>query len=899
MSRLGCCSRRSALVATTVLLAGCLDFDTGRRCLESADCKDGLVCLEQRCGACPGASNGPFQVGGSILGLDAAGLALVLDGPAGAQRLEVPAGATAFSFPGKLPVAAGWSIEVAAQPAPLACGLVGAAGKMGCADVAAPQVVCGPPRGIGGTVAGLAGTGLLLRAPGLVDLAVPAGATTFRFAGGLPTGAPYALAVAAQPTAPWQTCAVSGGEGTVGQADVSAAVACTANQYALGGTLSGATAAGLVLRTAGQADLPVPANAATFTFPAKLASGTAYAVTVAARPSSLYCSVANGAGTIGGEDRTDVAVTCVDAAHLPQPQAPVVTAPAKLSTGATAQASVPDQPGMTFSWSVSGGTLVGPAAGLTTSFKAGNPGTLTVWCAAKNAANVAVQGSASVAVYALPAIASFASASSTITQGDATRLTGVFSGGTGAVDHGIGAVASGVATSTGPLAGDTTFALAVTSPAGAVATATTTVHVVPPPAISSFSASPASIVKGASTQLTGVFSGGSGVIDPGGLPATSGVPVTVSPTFPGAYTLTVTNAAGAATSTSAFVQVVIPFVPQDWEGGFGAWYADNGIWSVGAPTNATGPGAAHGGQNVASTGLAQTPPAGAFSRLIGPWFTVPEAAGAPRLRLWHWFNNECFNYGGGLAGCGVSATVQEYGTQDWTVLATWRTPGAGGPWARAWIDLTRFAGKAVRLGFHVETGSGSLVSPVGAWYLDDLALETGTPALTLPETWEAGLGDWYTDNGVWEVGTPTNPSGPGAAHGGTAVASTGLAQDHQRNRDSRLMSPPLTLPPAASAPRLRFWHWFNHGCAQSGGGGPDGNCFAAAGVREVGSATWTDLATWRGSSGGWANPLLDLTAFGGKTVQIGFYILTSEYSAYRPWDAWGAWYVDDVAIEHD
>lgn len=71
-----------------------------------------------------------------------------------------------------------------------------------------------------------------------------------------------------------------------------------------------------------------------------------------------------------------------------------------------------------------------------------------------------------------------------------------------------------------------------------------TVTEVPPPTISSFSAASSSIAIGNSTQITAVFSGGTGIITPGSIPVSSGDTITVSPSTSTSYTLTVVNPAG-------------------------------------------------------------------------------------------------------------------------------------------------------------------------------------------------------------------------------------------------------------------------------------------------------------------------------------------------------------------
>jgi hypothetical protein len=80
----------------------------------------------------------------------------------------------------------------------------------------------------------------------------------------------------------------------------------------------------------------------------------------------------------------------------------------------------------------------------------------------------------------------------------------------------------------------------------------------PAPSITSFTATPASITAGASASLTGVFSGGTGVITPGNLPATSGTAVSVTPTATTTYTLTVTATNGTVVTKAVTVTVNVP-----------------------------------------------------------------------------------------------------------------------------------------------------------------------------------------------------------------------------------------------------------------------------------------------------------------------------------------------------
>jgi 6-phosphogluconolactonase (cycloisomerase 2 family) len=162
---------------------------------------------------------------------------------------------------------------------------------------------------VGGSVSGLAGSGLILQDNGADGLPIAAnGAFTFKTA--LMAGTPYAVKVSIQPTNPTQVCTVANGSGTLNANASGVAVSCI-TQFAVGGMLSGLSGSGLVLQNNGGERLPVAANGA-FSFTTLLAAGAAYSVTVSAQPNTPgeSCAVANGSGTVSAAVTT-VAVTCV------------------------------------------------------------------------------------------------------------------------------------------------------------------------------------------------------------------------------------------------------------------------------------------------------------------------------------------------------------------------------------------------------------------------------------------------------------------------------------------------------------------------------------------------------------------------------------------------------------
>jgi sugar lactone lactonase YvrE len=82
--------------------------------------------------------------------------------------------------------------------------------------------------------------------------------------------------------------------------------------YTIGGTVSGLSASGLTLDDNGGNTLTVASGATTFTFSTALASGAAYAVTVASQPTGEICTVSSGSGNATA-NVTSVAIACVAA----------------------------------------------------------------------------------------------------------------------------------------------------------------------------------------------------------------------------------------------------------------------------------------------------------------------------------------------------------------------------------------------------------------------------------------------------------------------------------------------------------------------------------------------------------------------------------------------------------
>jgi len=254
-----------------------------------------------------------FTVGGTIAGLSGTGLVLRDNG---GDDLVIPAGATSFTFATPLVTGSAFAVTVLTQPSSptQACTVTGGTGTVAASNVTTVSISCTfDAFTVGGTIAGLTGTGLVLQDNAGDDLTVPAGATTFTFATAVPSGAPYAVTVLTQPTSPSQICTVEAGAGTVTSAGITnVAITCVPKTFTVGGTITGLTGTGLVLQDNAGDNLTVAAGATTFAFATPVASGSPYAVTVLAQPTApaQTCTVASGTGTVGAADVTSVAITC-------------------------------------------------------------------------------------------------------------------------------------------------------------------------------------------------------------------------------------------------------------------------------------------------------------------------------------------------------------------------------------------------------------------------------------------------------------------------------------------------------------------------------------------------------------------------------------------------------------
>jgi alpha-tubulin suppressor-like RCC1 family protein len=251
-----------------------------------------------------------YTISGAVTGL--AGGSLVLQNNSGDNLATSTNGS--FVFTTSIISGSGYSVSVFAQPTTPSqtCSVTNGTGTVGNANVMNISIVCIENTiAIGGTVTGLAGSGLLLQNNSGDNLATSTNGS-FVFTAPIASGSSYNVSVFAQPTTPSQTCSVTNGTGTVGNANVmNVGITCTTNTYTIGGTVTGLAGSGLVLQNNSGNNLATSTNGS-FVFTTSIISGSGYSVSILTQPTtpSQTCSVTNGTGTVGNANVMNVGVTC-------------------------------------------------------------------------------------------------------------------------------------------------------------------------------------------------------------------------------------------------------------------------------------------------------------------------------------------------------------------------------------------------------------------------------------------------------------------------------------------------------------------------------------------------------------------------------------------------------------
>ncbi len=257
-----------------------------------------------------------FTVGGTVTGLLGQGLVLTNNG---GNNLQVTADGT-FTFTEPVASGSGYRVAFAGQPSnptqTCSAATGTAEGTVTTGPITSVAITCSTDTfKVGGSIANLVGSGLVLRNNGTDDVRIDSG-DTFEFGTPLPSNATYDVTIVAQPTGPAQECTIAPGtgSGTVTNGRVTTIqVSCVTTEFSIGGTVTGLHGGGLQLQNNGGEVLSIAADGP-FKFPTSQPTNTPYSVIVITQPNSptQACVANQGTGIVNGADVTTIQVECVD-----------------------------------------------------------------------------------------------------------------------------------------------------------------------------------------------------------------------------------------------------------------------------------------------------------------------------------------------------------------------------------------------------------------------------------------------------------------------------------------------------------------------------------------------------------------------------------------------------------
>ncbi len=335
---------------------------------------------------------------------------------------------------------------------------------------------------------------------------------------------------------------------------------------------------------------------------------------------------------------------------------------------------------------------------------------------------------------------------------------------------------------------------------------------------------------------------------------------------------------------------------ENFEEGFGDWWSDNGIWQFGETTSS--PGSAYEGTQTAATITDGNYPYGPDSRLISPGIQLPEISNSQEILIRY---HQYFSYSSSDKG---EVQISEYdkSTKSWSSWSTLKTNTSWIPdWHHERIDLTAYSGKKIRIGFmHTDNtekdrfGNNVHIENQG-WYIDQLSItKQDIQFINNPEYFESDWNGWHSSNGIWELGTPTTWTN--SAYEGLSCIGTVLSGKYPYGPDSRIISPNIKLPEISGDAELllRYYQIFSYSSSDKG----------EVQISEYDKSTkswnsWSTLKTNTSWIPDWHHERIDLTAYSGKKIRIGFMHTDNTEK-----DRFGnnvhienqGWYIDEILI---
>jgi N-acetylneuraminic acid mutarotase len=250
-----------------------------------------------------------YSIGGSVTGLLNGNSVALLDNGGNSTTVS---GNHGYTFSMDIASGSGYSVTVSSQPTGQNCSVSNGTGTVVSANVTNVLISCGDNEyNVQAAVSGLlSGNSVVLLDNGGDALTVAANGGPYTFATAVASGSPYDVTV--QSVSAGQTCGVANGSGSIAGSNVTATVSCSANDYSIGGTVTGLLSGRSIVLEDNNANATTVSSNTTFTFSTEIASGSGYAVAISTLPVGQACSVANGSGTVAAGNVTNVAVNCTD-----------------------------------------------------------------------------------------------------------------------------------------------------------------------------------------------------------------------------------------------------------------------------------------------------------------------------------------------------------------------------------------------------------------------------------------------------------------------------------------------------------------------------------------------------------------------------------------------------------
>lgn len=335
-----------------------------------------------------------------------------------------------------------------------------------------------------------------------------------------------------------------------------------------GGTSGGGSGSGSGSTGGGSSTATAPSIASFFSTPSSISQGSSANLTWSVSGAASV-SIDNGIGVVTASSinvspvqTTTYKLTATSATGLTATASTTVTVvgPA-ISSFTASHSSIGVGDSTTLSWLVSGAASLSIDNGVGTvsgsSISVSPAQTTTYMLTATDSNGVTSTAKVTVTVLTTPQITSFTATPASIPVGGSTSLYwSVLGADTITIDNGGGGTSTISTGSANVLPPQTlTYTLTATGHNGSVATAQVTVTVVASPVISSFAATPASIKAGDSTTLSWSATNAATVSIDNGVGTVTGTSVTVTPTKATTYTLTVANAVGVKKTAQTSVTI--------------------------------------------------------------------------------------------------------------------------------------------------------------------------------------------------------------------------------------------------------------------------------------------------------------------------------------------------------